>query len=199
MNNFIATLFVYNTDRKSIDLHKLLSMKISNNIFTSCHGELLNDDIAINGFSPLIEFTVHDEKIENFCNIFASELKKYIIWIQCYLINDNYIPNNDENVENKSICAYEYRYGQLIYSMEGGLFSGLYSSFDDSARRNIIELNDRCKSHNNNPIIYLLDDGLLYYRHFFDDGMFIAIDGNINIDQRTEDNKDRQYYIIYNA
>ena len=71
MNNFIATLFVYNTDRKSIDLHKLLSMKISNNIFTSCYGKLLNDSISINGFSPLIEFTIHDEIIKNFCNILA--------------------------------------------------------------------------------------------------------------------------------
>lgn len=199
MNNFVATIFVYNTDRKSIDLHKLLLTKISNNIFTSCYGELLNDNISINGFFPLIEFTVHDKMIKDFCNIFASELKNYIIWIQCYLINDNYAQNKDEDVENKSICVYEYRYGQLLYSMEGGLFSGKYSSFNDSARSNIIELNDRCNSHNNNPIILLLDDGLLYYRRFFEDGMFNAIDGNINIDQRTEDINDRQYYIFYNS
>ena len=193
-NDFVAIVFMYNNINLCIDVQQLLSKEWFDNPFTTCRGKELNHNImSVEGYIPFVEFEVHDANIGDFCQKVVSVFPNHNVWIQCVLIQE--FTQFDNEVKGESISVYEYRNRENVYQMEGTLYTGNYSTFEDINRKNSPILDEKCKNAKDEPVVYVNEDTLLY-RQFFDDDAFYAIDGRIDRDTRSGFIDDRLYYMF---
>ena len=194
-NDFVAIVFNDNYNNLFSDVQQLLNQKWFDNPFTTCRGKELNHHIfSVEGYIPLVEFEVRDAYIEEFCHKVVSMFPDHNVWIQCMLIQE-FTQYNDE-VKSESISVYEFRNSENVYQMSGVLYSGNNRSFEDINRRNFPELEERCKNMKDNPVVYITEDNMYFYRQLFENDAFYAIDGTIGKDVRSANIYDRLYYLF---